>query len=250
MKDFCIVLFFNKAFYEKALDTIKQIREVGLYNGEIVCFVGDDLKDHITQVLNSNIVVKYFPDVERAKEKNDLFGVNKPFQFHKFYVFHKWFRENYKKCLHFDVGMQIYKPLDKIINLDCTGKLLAHSDAYPTHKWKLRDQFDKKKFPEQYKELSETYDLNRDYFQGTILLYDTSIIADDTFSFLVDMSNRFYNNKTNAQGFMNLHFNCTRDLWEQIKMKDKDTRYYDFFERKNLTTDDYIMLKYPKTKKK
>jgi len=247
MKDFCIVLVFNKAFHEKALSTIKQIREVGLYDGEIVCIVGDDLKDHITQTLNSNIVIKYFPDVGRTKEKNDLFGVNKPFQFHKFYCFHRWFRDNYKKCFYIDVGAQIFKPLDKMINLNCDGKLLAHSDSYPRYKWRLSGQFDKVKFPEQFKKLNEKYDLNIDYFQSTIMLYDTSIISDSTFDVLVGMSMDFYNNKTNTQGFMNLYFNCLLKVWEQIRIRDLETYYYDFFERKNFTTNDYIMLKYPKT---
>ena len=248
MKDFCIVLFFNKKFVNKSYDTIKQIREVGLYNGEIVCIIGDDLKDY-TDLLykDNNIVIKYFPDVGRTKEKNDLFGVNKPFQFKKFYCFHRFFRENYKKCFYIDVGMHIFKPLDKMINLDCKGKILAHSDAYPTYKWKLFNQFDKVKFPEQFKKLNEAYDLNIDYFQGGIMLYDTEIINDSTVDILVEMSMNFHNNKTNAQGFLNLYFTCSLKRWEQIKIKDEETHYYDFWERKGLTRDDYIMLKYPKT---
>lgn len=251
MKDFCIILVFDKAFWGKAISTIKQIREVGLYSGEIVCVTGDDLKDHAMSLYDDEkMVVKYFPDVGRTKEKNDLFGVNKPFQFHKFYCFHKWFRDNYKRCFYIDVGMQIFKPLDKMINLNCDDKLLAHSDAYPTYKWKLSGQFDKVRFPEQFMKLSEKYNMGIDYFQSTIMLYDTSIISDSTFDVLVGMSMDFHNNKTNTQGFMNLYFTCLMKRWEQIKMKDEETHYYDFFERKNLTTDDYIMLKYPKGNKK
>ena len=218
MKYLCVILVFNEAFLDKARETVQQIRTAGLYSGDIVCVVGDDLKNHAGSM--GDMVVKYFPDVGRTKEKNDLYGVNKPFQFHKFYCFHKWFRKNYRKCFYIDVGTQIIKPIDRMINLDCSGGILAHSDAYPTYKWKLSFQFDGKKFPKQYRKLSETYDLDRDYFQSTIMLYDTKIISDDTFDRLVEMSNAYHCNKTNTQGFMNLYFNCMRNVWEQIKIKD------------------------------
>ena len=245
MKDFCVVLVFNKSFVGKSFDTIKQIREVGLYKGDIVCIIGDDLKK-LTRLIHKdkNLVVKYFPDMGRTKERNDQFGVNKPFQFHKFYCFHSWFRENYKKCFYMDVGMSIFKPLDKIINLDCAGKILAHSDAYPTYKSKLSDQFDKKQFPEQYKQLEAMYNLDVDYFQSTMMLYDTSIISEYTFATLVKLSNVYQNNKTNTQGFMNLYFNCLLKVWEQIQIRDSVTHYYDFYEREGLDPIDYIMVKY------
>ncbi len=245
MKDFCIILVFNKKFVGKANSTIKQIREVGLYKEDIVCIIGDDMKKYTNLLCkDKNIVVKHFPDIGRTKETNNLFGVNKPFQFHKFYCFHSYFKENYKKCFYMDVGMSIFKPIDKIINLDCTGKILAHSDAYPTYKTRLSDQFDKKQFPEQFKQLEAMYNLDIDYFQSTMMLYDTSIISEASFGTLVKLSNVYRNNKTNTQGFMNLYFNCLSKVWKQIQTKDDDTYYYDFYEREELAPVDYIMVKY------
>ena len=126
--------------------------------------------------------------------------------------------------------------------------MLAHSDAYPTYEWMLKNQFDFNQFPELYKELNQNFNLQVNYFQSTILLYDTSIIEDNTKDILIELSNKYINSKTNEQGIMNLYFNCLKNIWEQIKIKDEETFYYDFFERNNFKWSDYIMLKYPKTR--
>jgi hypothetical protein len=143
--------------------------------------------------------------------------------------------------------MSILKPLDKIINLNCEGKFLAHSDAYPTYEWKLQIQFDNKVFANEYDELIKTYDLNVDYFQSTMFMFDTKIINDDTYDKLVELSNKYPNSKTNDQGIMNLYFLCIRNIWEQITIKDDETFYYDFSERNGLNKNNYIILKYPQT---
>jgi len=140
-----------------------------------------------------------------------------------------------------------FKPIEKIINLDCTNKIIAHSDAYPTYEWKLKIQFDDKQFPELYKELISNYDMEIDYFQSGILLYDTNIIDDNTKKDILDLSNKYINSRTNEQGIMNLYFNCIKKIWQPVRIKDNDTYYYDYWERDNLKYTNYIMLKYPKT---
>lgn len=255
---------FNRQFLEKAFEMIKQIREIGIYKGDIVCIVSDNLKNHPRLPEGNNIIIKHFKEVNKSKivdavekhpideKKKELVQMCFPMSFksihyHKFYCFHQYFKENYKKCLYLDTGMQIFKPIDKIINLDCDGKILAHSDAYPTYKCKLFNQFDNIIFPKLFNELNEIYNLDVDYFQATMFLYDTRIISDNTFDMLVNLSNIYINSKTNDQAILNIYFNCLLKAWEQIKIKDDETYYYDFYPRNTLTEKDYIMLKYPKT---
>lgn len=252
---------FNKQYLEKSCVMIRQIREIGLYEGDIVCILSDDLKDHSKLLKENNVIVKHFKDVDKNKIVNamrkhptdkkkkesvkECFPMSsKSIHYHKFYCFHEYFKENYKKCLYLDVGMQIFKPLDKIINLDCENKILAHSDAYPTYEYKLSDQFDNIIFPELFEELNKIYNLNIDYFQATMFLYDTEIISDDTFDTLVRLSNIYVNSKTNDQAILNIYFNCLLKKWKQIKIKDNETYYYDFYKRFDLIENDYIMLKY------
>jgi hypothetical protein len=243
----------NKPYLEKAKYTINELRTVGKYKDDIVLLIGNDLKDENIHL--ENVIIKYFPDidrsqiVERLRKKPVSFDgreFSKPFQWHKVHIFDAYFKR-WKKCLYIDAGMHIFKPIEKIINLDCTNKIIAHSDAYPTYEWKLKIQFDDKQFPELYKELISNYDMEIDYFQSGILLYDTNIIDDNTKKDILDLSNKYINSRTNEQGIMNLYFNCIKKIWQPVRIKDNDTYYYDYWERDNLKYTNYIMLKYPKT---
>lgn len=265
MKDFCIILMFDRKFLKKSHSTIRQIREVGRYSGDIVCIISNDLKNSQQRLYkDDHIIIKHFPQystdtiVNHSKKvptdegKREIARVCFPMKakmihYHKLYCFHPWFKENYKKCFYIDTGTQIFKPLDKMINLDCTGKFLAHSNAYPDYEEVLACQFDSIVYPDLYEELEKKFDLNIDHFQATIFMFDTDIIENDTFDTLMELSYHYVNSKTNDQAILNLYFSCMKHKWEQIKVKDDDTHYYDFWERFGLNKHDYIMLKYPQT---
>lgn len=254
MSDNCIILMCNKPYLNKAKNTILQLRDVGKYQDDIVLLIGDDLKDINLSI--DNVIIKYFPDIDRSsiieilKYKPISFDgreFNKPFQWHKVHIFDTYFKK-WKKCLYVDAGMHIFNPIDKILNLNCQNKLIAHSDSYPTFEWKLKIQFDDKQFPELYNELYSTYNLEIDYFQSGILLYDTNIIEENTKNELLKLSNKYINSRTNEQGIMNIYFNCIKKVWTPANIKDDEIHYYDYWERNNLKYSDYIMLKYPRTK--
>jgi len=242
----------NKPYLNKTKNTISEIRQIGQYTDDIVLLIGDDLIND--NIIIEGVIIKHFPTIDRndiieilrQKPISDGREINKVFQWHKIHIFDTYFKQ-WDKCLYIDAGMHIFKSIDKILDLDCTNKILAHSDAYPTYDWNLTIQFDSIQFPELYKELCLKYDMTVDYFQSGVLLYDTNIIEDNTKYDLIDLSNKYINSKTNEQGIMNIYFNCIKNIWEQITIKDNDTHYYDYWERFNLTRNDYIMLKYPRT---
>jgi hypothetical protein len=258
MNNECIILVSNKRYIKKTISTINQIRRIGKYFGDIVIIIGNDLKDEIHNIVSPkpNLFIKYFEDIDRSEiievlKANPLKGdgreITKTFQWHKLYCFDVYFKK-WEKCFYIDAGMNIFKPLTKMLAIDCTNSLLAHSDAYPTYTWKLSSQFDDARFPILNSELNSKFDLTTDYFQSTILLYDSSIIEDNTFHELLSLSKKYINSLTNEQAIMNLYFNSQRKIWRQIPMNDHDTNFYDFFERAPLTNKNYIMLKYPKHK--
>lgn len=252
MSDNCVILMCNKLYLEKAKNTINQLIEIGKYQDDIILLIGNDLKDDNISI--DNVIVKYFSDIDRTaiveilrkKPIADGREINKVFQWHKVHIFDTYFKQ-WKKCCYIDAGMHIFNPIDKIMDLDCQNKLIAHSDAYPTFEWKLKLQFDNKQFPELYNELYSTYDLEIDYFQSGILLYDTNIINDNTKNNILELSNKYINSRTNEQGIINLYFNCIKKIWKPIIIKDNEIYYYDYWERNNLKCTDYIMLKYPRT---
>jgi hypothetical protein len=86
------------------------------------------------------------------------------------------------------------------------------------------------------------WNLETDYFQTTIMLFDTSIIEDDTFQQLYELTEKYPVSKTNDQGILNLYYHCIKKKWKQIELGDEFTYYYDF----NIRQSDkpYIMTKY------
>lgn len=245
-----VILMTNKAFLEKAIYTIHQLRSNGHYNGDVELLIGDDLiNENLDYLINNlGVNIKYFPDINRSEEiklyrnkpiSADGREINKSFQFHKLYCFDTYFKK-YQKCLYLDSGMNIFKDINGFFDLDCKYSLIAHSDAYPKFEWKLSIQFDKIYFKELYEELNMIYDLNIDYFQSGILLYDTNIIQTDTFNKLLSLSKKWINSRTNEQAIMNLLFNCELNIWKPL---DTQLYYYDSGYRINTNPSDYIMLK-------
>jgi len=259
----CIVLMCNNVdkYKNETIRTLYELRHIGkydsdiilMYDDELLCLSDENFKDEFkNNLLKMNVILKYFPKIDRSKYINmfkekpfiegDKREITKSFQYHKFYLFDEYFK-NWNKIFYIDAGMHIFKPIKKMLELDCSNKLLAHSDAYPYFKDKLKCQFEKQAYPEVYQELTKNFNLNIDFFQTGILLFDSSIISKDTFNELIELSEKYFISKTNEQGIMNLLFNCKLKIWKQIQIKDDDTFYYDMWERPKYKKNNYIMLK-------
>jgi lipopolysaccharide biosynthesis glycosyltransferase len=152
------------------------------------------------------------------------------FQYHKFHLFTPFFKQ-WRYVFYIDCGAKIYNNIAPILQTATPDTLLAHSDAYPTYQWKLSCQFLEK--------IDLDLDLDTDYFQSTIMLFDTNIIEDNTFQQLYKLTEKYPVSTTNDQGILNLYF---KKKWKQIPIGDETTYYYDF----NIRNSDkpYIMTKY------
>jgi lipopolysaccharide biosynthesis glycosyltransferase len=248
---------------DRAGNTIHQIRTKGRYNGDIVLCVDTYLTEDNIIRLNLvkekyNLILKQFPNIDistytkvLSNAKND-WGYPahcKLFTIHKFYLFDTFFKA-WDKVLYIDSGMHIYHDLRRILDLDCSGILLAHSNCYPNKyfSWNLNFQFNLNNEPEIVKKLYENFDMNiTDNFQSGVLLYDTKIIEDNTVQTLIDLMNIYPISKGPDQGYMNLYFICMRNLWKPLPLMDKKGFLYDYHERFEYKCNDYVMLKYPKT---
>jgi len=245
MDSFCVTFVCNFRYLDKFFDTCKTLIDVGEYNGPIVLIVGNDInldalnKDPFLKT-HKQIMVKHFPDIVFCKEVSTKidktntqcgkFGY-KLFQYHKYHLFTPFFKQ-WRYVFYIDCGAKIYNNIEPILQTATPDTLLAHSDAYPTYQWKLSCQFLEK----------IKIDLETDYFQSTIMLFDTSIIEDDTFQQLYELTEKYPVSTTNDQGILNLYFNCIKKKWKQIPTENNSTYFYDF----NVRNDDkpYIMTKY------
>ena len=244
----CIVFLCNQNYFYKFIQTCEQLINQGKYKGDICLVIGDDLKNHgllnDNLITNNNIIVKHFPDINFNTDFLEYSkNINRPphwfqkiFQYHKLHLFQTFFKKwNY--IFYIDCGITIFSDINPILNLKKPNKLLAHSDSYPTYEWKLHNQFFKDNF---FENMNELYNMNIDYPQTTIMLYDTNIIENDTFNNLYNLLLKYPNSITNDQGIIALYFTNIKPYFEQILTGDNESNYYDYLRRENTK---YIMLK-------
>jgi hypothetical protein len=250
-KNVCVALMCNKLYFKKFIYTCNQLVTNGKYNGTICLVIGDDLlNDKMLDcdiIKNNNIIIKYFPNIQFPKEffkiNNNIISdgrnLTKTFQWHKLYLFDIFFKK-WDYIFYLDCGINIFSDIHPMINEITENTLLAHSDAYPSYENKLYCQFDKNNI-EYFTKLNNTYNLNIDYFQTTIMLYDTKIITDDTYNNLLNLTYEYPISTTNEQGIMALYFTNIHPVFKQIKTNNNNTYFYDYLSR-NLNNK-YIMLK-------
>ena len=256
----CITFVCNKKYFNKFVETCDQLINIGKYQGPICLVIGDDLvNDKLLKssiIIDNNIIIKYFPDIKFPKNfheinrkiiGNDGRHITKTFQWDKMHLFNVYFKQ-WRYIFYIDCGMKILDEISPMLKLTSENTLLAHSDAYPTYNWKLHRQFSDKsidflsKINIVRRRLFKKFDLNIDYFQTGIMLYDTNIIEEETYNNLVELSHTFPISKTNEQGIINLYFNCIKNIWKQLPLKNNETNFYDYWCRDKTKTN-YIIVK-------
>lgn len=249
-KSECVVFVSDKKYFPKFVDSLNQLVTKGNYSGDICLIIGDDLvSDNSLKhplITNNHVIIKHFPNLPFPNTflnfvKKAPYPFNeKLFQYHKFYCFDSYFKQ-WDTIFYLDSGINIYRDIRPMLDVKKPNTLLAHSDAYPTYEWKLSGQFNSN-FPALFSELKSSYNLNIDYFQTTIMLYDTSIIQEDTFQNLYNLALRYPISRTNDQGIIALYFTSIVPAWEQIPIRNEETFFYDFHRRGDEKAS-FIMLK-------
>ena len=252
--ELCTVFVCNIDFINKFIKTCHQLITFGKYHGDICLVIGDDLNQQLPQLLNhefikhNNIIIKYFPNIKfpdhfyninNTVVTDDRRNIFKRFQWHKLHLFNSFFKR-WQYLFYIDCGMNILSNIQPILHEKKVNKILAHSDAFPKYEWKLHNQFCRINVA-YFSALEQKYNLNVDYFQSGVMLYDTNIIDEHTFDNLYKLSLEYPISKTNEQGIMALYFTNIKPLWEQIRIKNEQTYFYDYSKR--YSDGDYIMVK-------
>lgn len=251
MKDICVVFISNYNYIKKFIFTVDQLLTNGKYKNDIVLLIGNDLYN--TEIIEKiiitypSLIIKYYQDIIfddkfyeiNNRVKSDERNITKRFQWHKIYLFDIFFKK-WEYILYIDCGMKIFYDIEYIIKEKEKNKLIAHYDAYPKFEWKLRDQFDSTL--EKFIELNNEFNLNIDYFQTTMMLYDTEIIKKDTFNNLYNLAKRFPISKTNEQGIIALYFTNIDNKYKPLRINNELYNLYDFIKRD--INKEYIMIKY------
>lgn len=255
MTDYCTVLLTNDAYFERMLHTLSGILQF-VCSSDIVIVIGDDLRESTKLshplLRHEKVKIQYFPDIKFSDNFNNKFNtlhrthwtekfLTKKFQYHKFNIFNQYFKQ-WKFILYIDSGATIFSSIDRMFNARRDDKFCAHSDGYPNNPWFLKRQFDDT--DSLFSELANTYNLEIDYPQTTIKLFDTNLIEENTFNEIYDLAEKWPISLTNDQGILALYFTAIKNKWEQIQLGDEDYWYYDFHIRPTKVDKPHVIVKY------
>ena len=252
MSKACVVFLVDRAYYSKFVDTCSQLVQNGKYKGDICLIIGDDLNNEEFKsskfVKKHHIIVKHFPNLQFSKEflekqqalDREFKWFQKLFQYHKLHIFNTFFKK-WDYLFYLDCGITIYDDISPMLELATSNTLLAHSDDYPKYERRLWYQFDQNM--DEYKKLSENYNLDVDYPQTTIMLFDTNLIEEDTFDNMWNLTTKYPISVTNDQGIIALYYTCVKQAYRPIPLGDEHRCFYDYFRRE--PDQPYIMVKDP-----
>jgi len=262
-KKWTMVFVANGPYIQKAINTIQLARTIGEWKDDIVLLVSSDLYSDETvkglctkfSVIMRKVPERNFDTVLNVWKKHPehseyKYVMQRTFIWNKFYTFDTFFRR-WDYVFYLDSGAKIQGSLERMKKACVPDKCIyAHSDAYPSYQWKLIRQFSMELFDNEdnkqafIKSYSNCFD--KDYFQTTLFIYDTSILEDDTVEQLFKLNDLYPISIRADQGIANLYFHCERGLWKQIPVKDYKGFLYDFLERDGFRGRDYLILKYPR----
>jgi hypothetical protein len=257
MKTWAMVLFSNEPYIEKALISILQVRQIGQWQDDIILMLPESLLNHpqiieFSQQLRITLRKVKEVDVHSIIEHWKKYPSNpdydyvmvREFMYHKFQVFDTFFKQ-WDVIFYLDSGAKIYGDLNRMKAVcEPDGCYYAHSDAYPIYEWKLGTQFcfDMMSSEEEL-EIKSKYNFNSDYFQGTMCIYDTKILEENTVDRLYELALKYPITRRMDQGILNLYFLCERNLWKQIPVKDEQGFLYDYHTRPGYERENYLILK-------
>jgi hypothetical protein len=251
----------NEPYIDRALQTIVQARTVGEWHDDIVLLGPESLLaykgvvDRLQQ-LDVRFVSIPFQEVKSVKSFWDMhkdhenyeYIQSHPYIYQKLFVFHSLFKA-WDIVFYLDSGCVIQGSLQRIKNT-CTPRhfLYAHSDSYPFYNYRSLDcQFCLEIAEPRLKEAMEaTYPLDIDYFQSTLMIYNTKILEENTLERLFQLAEQYPMSTRMDQGILNLYWTCERKLWRQIPLQDEEGFLYNYLEINGCKTAQYLILKVPR----
>ena len=260
MKRWVLVLVADYQYMKWAYLTVQMARTTGEWTEDIVILCPPDMVDQSPwKELAEQWHVTYKPIPPRdmteisnpwlspqAQDYPEYYYIAvRPNIYYKFYIFDEYFKA-WDVVFYVDASCRIQHPLSRF-QTTCEPQmcLYAHSNCYPTYEWKLKQEFMEPLFDASgYDLFQRTYDLEREYFQSTILLYDTRILKPGTVDRLFELAAK-YPTTRGDQGILNLYFQFEHACWTQIPLRDEQGWLYDFHERGSHKQEEYCILKKP-----
>jgi hypothetical protein len=256
-----LVFVANEPYVGRAFQSISSARTIGEWRDDIILMGPESLlqllpfQQSLTQYEVQFVAIPFCPvnsvqpfwDQHKTHENYDYIKTH-PYIYQKFFAFHTMFKA-WDVVFYMDSGCVIQGPLERMKTM-CTPRnfLYAHSDSYPFYTYRSLDcQFRFELADASIKqELESRHNLDIDYFQSTLMIYNTKILEDSTIKRLFELAEKYPMSVRMDQGILNLYWTCERKLWRQMPLQDEVGFLYNFLELKGCKTKDYLILKYPR----
>lgn len=255
---------------DRARRTILDVRTRGQWSGDIVWIaIGFDpsrdfleyydIRPYRLEHIDTSGLIEYYKKYP-IRPTSDNREINKLTQWDKFYVFDSWFLQ-WERVVYLDAGLRVVDRLHHLLELDCTGSILAPDDAaiYDTEKrFSGIIELESERHPNVVKEFMQEYSediLKERYFLNCMWMYDTRLLHQIHITDLIDAMNRYPICRCNEMTIMNLIFNFKHRVWKPFPEhcpNDDRRRLFGWTERDRdygpyTTWRDFCFLKYPST---
>jgi hypothetical protein len=245
----------DAGYFDKAAQTIKDLRTRGNWAGKIVLICIDFLPSLTWG--DSNIERLQFPknlDLTEYVEKiraspftvptNDGRELKKLTQWEKLRAFDEYF-DSWERVIWVDAGLRVLDDVKYILEVDWRGKFVCPDDTYgKTHRFNAALEMVKQ--PAAISELQTKYNVDLDgrFFLNCFWIYDTSLrLRPEDFLPLL----KYPVWRHNEMGVMNALIHFKLGLWSELPSHASNSKYLfawsDYDYRKNW--DNFVLIKYP-----
>ena len=252
----------DEPYLDKAIRTIRDIRGVGQWRGEITLItVGFTLDEEIKK--RYSITTTSFPSIATdsllSYLRSNPFTVptcdgrefKKCTQWEKLHVFDRFFFQ-WERVIFVDAGLRLLDSVENLLSLEWRGRFVAPDDTWNDESKRFRCQLELPKNEKYLEVLQSTYGsiLDEKYFLNCIFIFDTSLLTVESKEEMVMIMNMFPLWRTNEMGVMNVFFTFSLKVWSPFPMIAKNGKYlFDWCEYNRPSTKwyNYCGLKYPVT---
>lgn len=252
----------DEQYLNKAIRTIKDIRGVGQWAGDLVLItVGFTLDEESKK--KYSITTASFPDIDTdsllSHFRANPFTVptwdgrehKKCVEWEKLNVFDCFFCR-WERIIFVDAGLRLLDGVDNFLCLEWRGRFLAPDDTWNDPSKTFRCQIEIPKNEEHIRVLDSTYGniLDQKYFLSCIFIFDTSLLTAESKEEMVMIMNTFPIWRTNEMGVMNIFFTFYLKVWSPFPMRARNGKFlFDWCEYNRPSTRwyEYCALNYPVT---
>jgi hypothetical protein len=254
-----IVLVTDGGYFDKALNTIRDIRGIGDWKGDLVVIcvdfiIPEDIRNQYNIIITSFPRINIEPFLEHIREKPlsiptcDGREWKKQNQWEKLHIFDEYFYK-WERVIYFDAGLRILDKISNFLAVDWEGRFVAPDDDQWGWTKRFADQLELSNWPEKLIALENDCPgiLDGRYFLNCMWIYDTRIgISKNE---LIDTIGRYPLWRTNEMGVMNVVIHFKMKKWYALPLYAKNDKIlFDWCEyNRGGRWQDYCALKYPVT---